>query len=125
MKLTNNQISEHSKVLLASFTNGKQNFPVRVNFYLQKNIRTLAALAKEIEEERVRILESLGQRNETNTEYIFENDLKKQQAIQELQDLFELTQDVQIYTFKLEDLDKDLSLSLEQMSAILFMIDDQ
>ena len=41
----------------------------------------------------------------------------------ELNDLFNLEQDVQIYTVKIDQFDDDLTITTAQMEALMFMIE--
>lgn len=124
MKFTNRQIYDYSDILFNCFSDVKQQLPVKINFYLQKNSKTLASLAQEIEEARIEIIKTYGKLNEAKTEYVFDNPEDKSKAIQAIAELFNLEQDVQIYTFKLDNFKEDTVLSLEQMAAILFMIEE-
>ena len=53
MKLTNNQIYTYANSLSMAFTDAEQKFPVKVNFYLQKNKAILLSLAQDIEKARI------------------------------------------------------------------------
>jgi hypothetical protein len=49
MKITNNNIYKYTTNLLTEFNTPSQQLPIKINFYLQKNIQTLRPLAQEIE----------------------------------------------------------------------------
>jgi hypothetical protein len=53
MKLTNNQIYSYATNLVAF--NIEEKLPVRINFFLQKNVQTIQAYAQEIEKARLEI----------------------------------------------------------------------
>ena len=108
LKLTNAQIYHYA--LKLNSLQGSLILPVKANFYIHKNINTLFSLAQEIETERKRIESEYA--NDENAYDI---------AIQELSDI---EQDVKIYKIKIEEL-KDTSLSLEQMDALMFMIEEE
>ncbi len=120
MKLNNNQIYNYA-TNLAAF-NIEQRIPVRINFFLQKNIQEIQRLAQEIEAVRLSIAQQFGSLNEDGTQYIVEPD-KLADAQKELNDLFALEQDVNIHIFKLDDFD-GIELTTQQLSAIMFMIEE-
>lgn len=121
--LTNNQIYNYIKSLIENFSKSDIKFPVKVNFYLQKNQNTLLTLAQEIEQERVNIAQEYGILNEETEQYEVPPE-KIQEASQKLNDLFDLTQEVKLYKIKLEDFG-NIELTPGQMQALLFMIEDE
>lgn len=122
MKLTNLQIYNVAEKLNAAFTDNKQQLPAKINFAIQKNARLLGTLAKEIEDERIKVFEKYGDTHEDGNIYLREAD--KETALNELQDLLSLDQDVNILTVKIDSFTNNISLSLEQMNAIMFMIEE-
>jgi predicted nucleic acid-binding Zn-ribbon protein len=122
MKLTNNEIYTYARVLMETFQDGEQKFPIKVNFYLQKNKTTLLALAQDIEKARLEIAQNYGELNETGEQYIIPND-KMAEATKELEDLFNLEQEVQIYKINIDSFSDDMMLTAAQMEALMFMID--
>lgn len=123
MKLTNLQIYNYASNLLEEFSNSAElKLPVKVNFYLQKNLLTLKNLATEIEESRLNIVQEYGQINEDGTSYFIPNE-NIEKAQQELNDLFALEQEVQIYMIKLDSFNDDILLSMSQMESLMFMIE--
>lgn len=121
--LTNNQIYNYVNSLIENFSNIDIKFPVKVNFYLQKNQNTLLALAQELEQERIKIAQEYGVLNEETERYEVPPE-KIQEASQKLNDLFDLTQEVKLYKIKLEDFG-NIELTSGQMQALLFMIEDE
>jgi hypothetical protein len=123
MKLTNLQIYNYASNLLEEFSNSAElKLPVKVNFYLQKNLLTLKNLATEIEESRLNIIQEYGQINEDGTSYFIPSE-NIEKAQQELNDLFALDQEVQIYMIKLDGFNDDILLSMSQMESLMFMIE--
>ena len=122
MILTNNDIYTYAKNLIEAFNDKDQKLPVKINFYLQKNKSTLTALAMDIDRERIVIAQTHGILDEESQQYIIPPE-KLEEVNKELNDLLSLTQEVQIYTIKFEDLNDDLSLTTAQMEALLFMIE--
>jgi hypothetical protein len=60
MKITNNNIYNYTTNLLTEFNTPSQQLPIKINFYLQKNIQTLRPLAQEIEQARQEIIRQHG-----------------------------------------------------------------
>lgn len=120
--LTNLEIYTTAQLLMENIK-ADLNFPVKIGFYIQKNMKKMTDLAQEIEKSRIEIFEKYGERDEENNQYKF--DLSTQEDVQrELNDLFELTQDIKVNMINLEWFD-DIDLTSEQISAISFMINDE
>ena len=122
MKLTNYQIFEYVQKLFNIFENNDLYIPVKANFYIQKNIRTIATAGEEIEKSRLQIAQHYGVLNQENKQYIIPAD-KIAEANKEINDLFSIEQDLDVKTFKLEDLG-NIELTPQQMQAIMFMIEE-
>lgn len=122
MKLTNNQIYTYATDLTAAFQDSTQKLPIKVNFYIQKNKETLLTMAQEIEKARVDLLNNYGTLDGETNRFILDND-KISIAAKELEDLFNLEQEVNIYKVNIDSFGDDLSLTTGQMEALLFMID--
>lgn len=122
MKLTNQKIYNYALGLNSAFVDNSQRLPVKVNFYLQKNKTILTDLAQDIESARMDIVRNYGTPSEDGMQFIIPKD-KVEEAQKELNDLFALEQDVNIYTINIDSLSDDLTLTTGQMEAIMFMID--
>lgn len=122
MKLTNNEIYSYAIALNEAFADNTQRLPMKVNFYLQKNKKTLVTLGQDIEESRLEIIRSYGEPSEGGTTYSIPAD-KVVEAQKELEDLLMLEQEVEIYKINPDSLPDDISLTTGQMEAIMFMID--
>lgn len=120
MKITNQNIYSYATNFRAF--NIEQKLPVRINFFLQKNIQELRNLAEEIENARVSIIQQFGELNAEGTGYTVPS-CNMSAAQQEMNDLFALEQEVNIHTFKLDDFD-GIDMTMEQLSAIMFMIEE-
>lgn len=119
--MTNKQIYEYAQNLFI-FKNCNIKIPVRVNFYLQKNIQTILSAAEEIDNARLNLGALYGVPNAAGNGY----DIPPENIAEvnkELNDLFALEQDIDIHIFKLDDFD-GLELEYQQMSAIMFMIEE-
>ena len=94
-----------------------------MNFYLQKNKKTLFDLAQEIEKSRLEIASAYGELDEETQQYQVPAD-KVEAASKDLNELFSIEQDVNIYKINIDSLSDDFVLTTAQMEAIMFMIDD-
>jgi len=122
MKMTNNEIYTYTRQLMDAFQDGEQKLPIKINFYLQKNKNTLLSLAQDIEKARLEIAQTYGVLDESGEQYQIPND-KLAEASKELEDLFNLEQDVNISKISVDALSDDLTLTTAQMEALMFMID--
>ena len=122
MKLTNSEIYNHANKLVEAFQDSKQNLPIKINFYLQKNKSILLTLAQEIEKTRFEIIQSYGSLNQETQQFVVPQD-KIAKASKELNDLFNLEQDVNIYMINIDSLSDDYAMTTAQMEAIMFMIE--
>lgn len=120
MKIVNNKIYEYATKLVAFTTDVK--IPVRINFFLQKNIQTIINAAQDIDASKQSIAQEFGVLNEEGTAYNIPPE-KMAAAQKELNDLYTLEQDLNIHIFKLDDFD-NIELTMEQLSAIMFMIEE-
>lgn len=98
--------------------------PIRINFYLQKNIKTFLTAAQEIDEMRLKIGEKYGQYDFDSGAFIISDIEKRKLANEEIQNLLSLDQILEIYMVSLKELEQDTKLTVAQMNAMLFMIDD-
>lgn len=117
-----NQIIYECGQKLAAFHDCNIIIPVRINFYLQKNIQLIRQAYEEIEYLRLNIGALFGERRKDGSGYdIFPDKIIETQK--EISDLFSLEQDLPIHMFKLSDFD-GIELTYQQMSAIMFMIEE-
>lgn len=124
MILTNNQIYTYANILAQEFNNNTQILPIKVSFYLVKNKNLLMELAQEIERSRNILLNKYGEPSEDRTQYFISQE-NAEIAKKELNDLFELTQEVDIYKISLKAFNETDMLTIQQMEAIMFMIEDE
>lgn len=122
MKLTNLQIYNYAIALTNVFADDQQSLPIKANFYLHKNKSALMALAQELEQTRINIIQTNGALNEETQQYEIPNE-NISKVNQELADLFALEQEVFIYSVSLDSFG-DTSLTTAQMEALMFMIED-
>lgn len=126
--LKNGEIFEMATNLIEAFQkdteSGEKTYPIKVLFYLRKNMKTLTELAQDIEKARVEIIQRYGVPSEENPEqYQFETQEKIDAANKEFEELFNLEQEVTIYTIPLEAFN-DMELTEKQMDAVIEMIEE-
>ena len=119
--LTNLEIYTTAQALMESITTDV-NLPVKVGFYIQKNMKKMTELAQEIEKSRMEIFDKYGEKDEENNQYKFDKSVQEQ-VQKELNDLFDLTQDVKTNMLELDWFD-DIDLNANQIAAISYMIAD-
>lgn len=98
------------------------NLPIKINFFLRKNINKIVDLAQDIDTERNNIIQKYGTLNEEKQEYEVPTE-KVEEAQKELNDLFDIEQEVKINMLDINLFD-DVNLSEKKGNAILFMIYD-
>ena len=123
MTLTNNQIYNYANSIIENFSEKDIKFPIKVNFYLQKNQTELMALAQDIEKQRIEIIQEYGSLNDKTQQFEIPPE-KIPEASKKINDLFDLVQEVKIYKVKIDDFG-DIELTSGQMQSLLFMIEDE
>lgn len=119
--LTNLEIYTTAQALMENITTD-MNLPVKVGFYIQKNMKKMTELAQEIEKSRMEIFDKYGEKDEENNQYKFDKSVQEQ-VQKELNDLFDLTQDIKTNMLELDWFD-DIDLTANQIAAISYMIAD-
>lgn len=123
MLMSNDLIYKTALGISNAFNKEDQYLPVKLNFYIQKNKKILMELAQEIEAARQTILQSYGNYDNDIQSYRFNDDIIPQ-VNKELNELFELEQEVNIQIVPVKLLDDSLKLTASQMDALMFMLDD-
>lgn len=96
--------------------------PAKMNFIIQKNKLILNSNYELMENTRRDVILKYGSYNKTEDSYNFTEE-SKNLANKELKELMDLDQDVNISKIKLSDLE-GLEFTLEQMEALMFMIEE-
>ena len=122
MLMKNFEIYESAKAMNEAFADNTQYLPVKVNFFIQKNKSTLLALAQDIEAARMNIIRNYGEPTEDGNSYSIPKE-KIEIASKELNDLFEIEQEVDIKKINIDNFPDDISFTTGQMEALMFMID--
>lgn len=120
--MTNAEIYGLSKALNYAFNNEEKYLPAKVNFYIQKNKNVMAQLSDVIEQSRLDVIRHYGAQQEKDSSYLIPSE-KIEEANKELVTLLNITQEVNIATIHLSDLD-GLEFTPAQMQALLFMIEE-
>ena len=120
--MSNIDIYNTASMLLEAFKD-EMSLPVKVNFYLQKNMNGIVEMAKEIDKTRMEIVQKYGELDEESGNYTFKEDVIDT-VNKELADLFSLEQDVKINQIEL-DWFGSIELSSAQMAAIMYMIKEE
>lgn len=110
--------------LFSEITQAELKLPVKVNFYFQKNMNALVTMAKELENERTNIIIKYGSPDPEDADRVRIDPDKLDVANQELNDLFNLEQEVAINAIELDWFD-GISMTPQQVVAITFMIKDE
>ena len=98
-------------------------FPFGINFLILKNKKLLSQLAREILEEREKIISQYAEINkEDNTAFIPKEEIENVNNI--IRELFSIKQDINIQTIYLEDIE-DIMLTPSQAEALMFMIEEE
>ena len=122
MKFNNEQIYQLNILITNNLNELNIYLPAKVNFFMQKNIKLIAAAASEIEEARLRIAQHYGELDENTNMFSFsENNIDL--VNRELQELLSIEQELDIKTFSIE-LIEEIKFTPAQMQAIMFMIED-
>ena len=120
MTLTNQEIYNYNSLLNQFSIEIK--LPVRINFFLQKNIQSIFSLSQEIETARMEIGQRFGMPTPDGRSFQIPPE-NMQEAMSEIEDLFALKQEVNLHIFSLDDFE-GLELTFDQMKAIMFMIEE-
>ena len=119
--MTNEQIYTYA-IKLSKLNLDNIKLPIRISFFLQKNIETIVKAGQEIEAAQQKIIQTFGELNEEGTHFVVPPHLIIE-AQSELNDLQNLKQDLNIHIFKLDDFD-NVELTYSQLSDIMFMIEE-
>lgn len=120
MILHNYEIYDWGRML--SNVNFDEYLPVKINFYLRKNMSLVLEKASEIENERAKIVSQYATVAEDGT-LSFESTEIEEKANQEFIDLQTLTQDLDIVKIPLSSFE-NINLKTSQLDALIRMIDE-
>lgn len=120
--MTNFDIYNIANSYQQAFGDFKSYIPAKANFYIQKNIKAITAAAQAVEEARLQIITHYGVTEDEGLSYKIPEDALPQ-ATQELNELFAIEQELDIKTFKIEELGS-AEFTPIQMQILMFMIED-
>ena len=123
IKLTNLDILNLCAIWQTNFIQqeNKKAFPVKVFFYLQKNMQTILSLQSEVQQYYQDIIHKYQDKELTEDGQITIQSDKIEIANREINELLALPQEVNIYPISLEAFG-DISLTAEEMQIIMPMI---
>lgn len=98
--------------------------PIKINFFLQKNIKTFIDAAQEIEEMRLKVGKKYGTYDAATKSYHIPSGENLEKAEQEINNLLSIDQVLDINLISLTELQETTHLTIGQMQAMLFMIDN-
>lgn len=98
------------------------HLPIKINFFLQKNMAKMIELGQELDRERTEIVKRYGTLNEETQQYEIPQE-KLEEAQNELNELFNLEQEVKITMLDINAFD-GVDISDKKGNAIMFMIYD-
>lgn len=124
LTLKNIEIYTLANQLAEAFTNSNDDshLPIKINFFLQKNMKTILDLGQDIDKSRTEIIQRYGTLNEETNNYDIPNE-NVEEAQRELVDLFDIEQEVKINMLDINLFD-NVDMSEKKGNAILFMIYD-
>lgn len=124
-QFSNKEILTYATSLKKVFLDSDKDIelPIKANFYLQKNMKTLMDAAQEIDDARLNIGKKYGVLDSSTETYSITEPDKLEQARQDLNNLLSLDQIIEIYPIFLSDL-KNTKLTTTQMNAMFFMIEE-
>ena len=101
-----------------------QNWPARVAFAIVRNIKTLAPLIEDIQNVRMKIVTTYGVPMDGQPDTYQIPPEKQEEAMRELDSLYDTSVDVNIVKIKLKDIEQNY-ISVEDMEALYLMIDEE
>ena len=123
MKFTNQKIYQLAELINYNLQELNAYIPAKANFFLQKNIATISNAAQDIEKARLEIAKHYGELNEEKQAYDIPQD-KLEDASKELNELFNIEQELEIKTFSIDALG-NVELTPAQMQTMMFMISEE
>ena len=120
--MTNLEIYAYADALMNAFKE-EITLPVKVNFYLQKNMTRMIEAGKEVEKTRMEIIQKYGTPTEDGQNIEVSADMVET-VNKELEDLFALEQEIKVNELALDAFD-GIDLTSAQVAAIAFMIKDE
>lgn len=96
--------------------------PAKINFLIQKNKQEIIKVCEQLEKVREDVIEKYGIIDKSNSTFTLPDEVKET-VNNELDELLELTQKINISMVKISDLE-GLEFTLEQMDALMFMIEE-
>lgn len=119
---TNGELYSLSQNLIENPIKEDTYIPIKLNFYIQKNIETIMSEYQKIEKHRINIVKHYGEFDDKGQITIPQDKIMEVNA--ELDNLSEIKQEVDLHMLTLEEV-QDLKLSTGELKSIMFMIDEK
>ena len=122
MLLTNGEIYSIAHKLEKAFEEFDKYIPAKINFYMVRNNKVIYEAFQDIEISRNNILLNYQTEDEDGKLYI--PNAVIEQVNKELEDLSEIEIDLDIKKIKLKSFPDNFELTVNQMDALMFMIEE-
>lgn len=119
---TNGELYSLSQNLIENPIKEDTYIPIKLNFYIQKNIETIMSEYQKIEKHRINIVKHYGEFDDKCQITIPQDKIMEVNA--ELDTLSEIKQEVDLHMLTLDDI-QDLQLSTGELKSIMFMIEEK
>lgn len=119
---TNGELYSLSQNLIENPIKEDTYIPIKLNFYIQKNIETIMSEYQKIEKHRINIVKHYGEFDDKGQITIPQDKIAEVNA--ELDNLSEIKQEVDLHMLTLEEV-QDLKLSTGELKSIMFMIEER
>ena len=125
-QFSNQEILMYAEQLNKTFLENDKDIelPIKINFYLQKNMKTLMDAAQDVNNLRLKIGNKYGVFDEKTSSYLIKDPDNLKKAQYDMEQLLSIDQVLNIHMISLSDLEKEAKLTVAQMNAMYFMIDD-
>lgn len=120
--MTNEQIYTLAIKFQKEFNSYTKYLPAKINFYIQKNRELLLKAYEDIEKIRLNVFNKYGTYNTEEKSFSFKTE-QIEDINNELDDFKNIQYDINFVKIKLSDLE-GLEFTLEQMEALMFMIEE-
>lgn len=119
---TNGELYSLSQNLIENPIKEDTYIPIKLNFYIQKNIETIMSEYQKIEKHRINIVKHYGEFDDKGQITIPQDKIAEVNA--ELDNLSEIKQEIDLHMLTLEEV-QDLKLSTGELKSIMFMIEEK
>lgn len=119
--MTNGEIYSYAIGMMNTFNDNEAYMPAAIAYSIQRNKQILTEIAEDVEKRRMDIIQHYSCEQEGDNFKIDPDQVDS--ANKELNDLLNISQEIKLYTFKIEEI-SDVKLTSAQMQSLMFMIDE-